>query len=182
MEDYINKFRFFIPPVFLLIFVFWFNPARFSDILWQLSFGGEVDAISTLFGGSLLILAVGFIISSLGAFVINLLGWTISKEDRRRIFYINQSDIARIEFKNWKNVAKSSREYIRNQIDKRWQMFVVNLNMCITFLLIFISWFISEYRFDQGVGALLIFLFIVLILNSISTYSSVHSLDKRASQ
>jgi hypothetical protein len=192
MGDHINKFRFFIPPVFLIFSVYWLYPEWSSQILDKFSSRSGVDTLTVLIGGSLLVLAVGLVISSLGAFIINLFSWTISKKARKNIHtpwkwfcsFGDQTKIAEIEFKNWDNVSKDDSTYTRDQMDKRWQMFVVNINMCVTLFLIVPFWIFSKQHFGLTFSSILVAIWFLLVgifmFNSRSAYTSVHALDECA--
>ena len=190
MEDNINKFRFIIPPVLFCTATLLLN----SDLLFWLPIyfypNSILNGFITLIGTSLIILTLGFIISSIGYCIVNLFGWTVALEDRKESKYSWKKslsretlwELAKKELGDWKSLKSDDNKYIRGQIDKRWQMFTANLNSCIAiiFPLIISSIFsfVCEYELWWFGFILFILLSVIFGFNSWRAYQSVHALTK----
>ena len=88
MDDYVNKFRFFIPPILFFSALFLLNPTWSYNLLKYLSENSEnVHLIIDIISAFSLVLAIGFIISSINVFFIHIFGWTAPKEYRKCIGY-----------------------------------------------------------------------------------------------
>ena len=187
MDDYINKFRFLVPPTVFLCFMFLFNPNLLGYLSLVLFFdlGGIFLAF---FGSATLLLTIGFIISSLGAFFINICEWTLSPFDKENINWgrsaaFNNDFYDRIalqELRDWENTENQG-EYIKHKVEKRWQIFTVNLNVCISLASAIVFSLLSEFKENRTILILSFLLFLSFCYNCYRSHRSVKIITQNLS-
>src|SRR3989338_569994 len=101
--------RFLVPPILTLFFIFFYSPSYFLAFLINKS------ALLSIVVGPVLILALGFIISSFVNAVVDLL-------DARTPTNIRELDI-------WRALEKEG-QHVCNQVHKRWHIAIANFNSC----------------------------------------------------
>lgn len=181
MTEYIGKLRLIIAPILLVIFVV------ISVDLNKLSpYLISIHPIIQVAEWGIIILALGFIISSIPALIINKYNLTsICKEKSCRAEkYCRQETIknAGSEHAEWE--ALGGKEFIRDQVTKRWEMAMVNFNTAFAlllypFFLATLSSYLTSINRFFFIVPIWLFLLIIFIYNGRRAYWSNHIIVER---
>lgn len=184
--------RFIVPPTLFLALIFIANPSWFLNLPFLTQIKSNV-ILSGLFGVTTL-LTLGFIISSIVYFILNLSKATATYEGKeeellkKHFEYRDKGDcpsgflkfnkesyenVYNCELTSWKMASKEG-EYVYSQIHKRWQMAMSNFNCCCASLLAAITLIIlgffhlsfieSAVYFWAGFSCVLAFVFMSIFL------------------
>lgn len=172
--DYINRFRFFIPPVIFLTLIFLLKPELFIYIRASLEIviGREINILTGIIGTSFILLSLGFLISSFSSLIITVSGLAIKTGQGHRFFFTNKQIeyLAREEYKQWADLKTDGDKYLRSQIEKRRSMFTVNANVSFAILLALLVVFLSDFLIRLDPRATMLVIACILLL-SFCTYS-----------
>ncbi|MDP3784780.1 MAG: hypothetical protein Q8R12_01745 [bacterium] len=179
MENIQNFFRFTAPPILGIIFVILADAEKLYS--W-LPLNNLFDTgLATLVIGSGIIIAFGFLISSIAYAIVNLqkLRITICDEDNRKEILKSEESRARREFEIWE--AQDKHEHTRKQIMKRWEMAMANMNsaLALFFALIFVLLrCLTEYTTPKLWWLSLTISFIIIFsYNFYDMYKNVHRIN-----
>lgn len=179
--DKISDLKFIVPPTLFLGFIFIINPYFFLCLF------ENFDSTLTIFAGTSIILALGFIISSLTCFIINISGHPYKEYERKeylkRIFRIDEDDISR-ELAEWKKEGEKN-DFVQKQILKKWEMAMVNFNSFIALLFSFLFglclYRYNSYHFSNSIPFYQILLGILLMIlffcNGLRAYFGLYDLE-----
>jgi len=177
--DKIFDLKFIVPPTLFFCFVFIINPYLFSCLFESLDYALAIFAS--------IILVLGFIISSLTCFILNIIGHPYEKDFKRsehklkRILIWDKPNMNR-ELEEWRKNTKEG-DFICNQIQKRWDMAIVNFNSS---LALFFSFLVGSYLYLNYSSNLNLFIWIILeilflwifLRNGFRAYLGVYDLEK----
>ncbi len=107
MVEKLIEIRFLVPPILTVFFVSLFSPDDFSELV------SERALPLLLAEGAVVILAVGFLISSLIDRLLDDAGFKLS---------------ASTELETWRAIDAEKSAHIHDQIHKRWHMAMANFN------------------------------------------------------
>lgn len=182
MESLTNFFRFTAPPILTICFVAFADFQR--SFHWWLTYT-QIDngLLTMLLGTGGVIIAVGFIISSITYAGVNRLGLRSTGycgDDKNQ-----NSDLRELEI--WRSQHANGKHIVR-QIMKRWDMAMANANACMALLLApviiqFLSYYYS-YKYSNPYPWFFVWLFLMLIFgyNARKSYVGVRDINRGLTQ
>jgi len=151
--------RFLVPPVVTLFFVFFFSPSHFLELLQGYD---QYESLKILTVGSLTILAFGILISSVVHLILVVcLNRRSSNYDLDEIEIISEhflreekldpfnrpKNLDALELASWL-IAEHVSDYVKEQINKRWQWAMAGFNLVGAVILAFIIVFFEHCIFQ----------------------------------
>ncbi len=191
--DRITTLRFIVPPIFCILFVLYPHSEEIlRDIQLEKSGYATNTIIELLFGSTVVIITLGFFISSLTHLFLDLLkgnitrNFTASSENIKKYLIdkenINSQDNDRSkEVIEWK-LHSAQEEYIQSQLKKRWEMAVTNFNVVVSLFLalLYNALFLGEalYKSHWLVLWVLVFLMPIFLYNGGKALNSIHKINQ----
>jgi uncharacterized membrane protein len=141
LEDFKGEIKFTLPPILVISFIFLANPTWFLEKIQNSIL--KTDNLLIIIGSIPIILALGFLISSLSYFLLNNRHERYPNFDKESKDYLKKN-FQSLKNKNFNKTIKAEvidwvmqsfyHETVQNKVDKRWSMAITNLNCFIALI------------------------------------------------